>query len=345
MNVLRDRCEQLANFLREAIIQGDYAPPLPSTRAWCQQLGVGRPTLLRALQILASEGVISMTKRGAVLNSRPSKDKSAVQATTKIVRSLTHGAYSGTFDGAIIRLADQLQSQGVRLVVESCNLQRLAAIASQESSPSELCCLLSIPVAYQNAFYHRRESVLVMGLTSPESPVSYMTPDLNGSVRHATHSLLRQGFKRLVMFERVSKTFGVSQCIQTFRTSCEEWRVQPIQSDVHLVWNDYTAMRTTIRRFAAKTRDPFGLVVHAPVSIGILISALLQEGMKIPEQVSIRALEYREDAVQFSVPITHYQVCIDRYAKEVLHLALHYFERGRLRKMQKALPMTVLTSG
>lgn len=345
MNFLRDRCEQLANFLRDGILQGEYPVPLPPTRVWCQQLGVGRPTLLRALQILNAEGLISMTKRGAILKSVNRRPKPELHAATKVVRILTYGDTGGNFEMEIIRLSEQLQIQGIRLVVESCNLPRLKSIAAQPQNPWELCCLLSIPIGYQKYFFHRKDSVLVIGFTNSGFPLHYLTPDLMGSTRHATHGLLRQGFKHLVMLNRVANTAGVAQCVETFKTTCANWRTQPIQADIQLIHCDYGSMRNAIKKLVNKIKGPFGIVTHAPISVGILVSALLQKGFKIPEQVSIRTIEYRLEEVQFCVPIIQYQVSIDRYTKEILHAALHYFETGKLPETKKILPMSVTTHG
>ena len=340
MNYLRDRCEQLANFLREGILRGEYAVPLPSTRAWCQQLGVGRPTLLRALQVLASEGLITMTKRGAVLVPVEKRPPTVSHAATRVVRVLTHGGDVGGFEMEIIRLSEQLQLHGIRLVIESCNLPRLKTIASQGIHPWELCFLLSIPVSYQKHFSERKDSTLVLGFANPDSPLNYLSPDLDGSIRHATHSLLRQGVKHIVLIEMLAKKAGVTRCVDTFQKTCNEWRAHPITSEVHLAWNDSTSMQNSIKKIVSKIKPPCGIVIHAPISLGILVSNLLQKGFEIPGQVRIMALEYREEEVRFSVPVTHYKTSMDRYAKEVMHAALHYFETGKLPVIKKVLPMT-----
>jgi len=345
MNYLRYRSEQLANFLREGILRGEYPAPFPSTRIWCQQLGVGRPTLLRALQALHSEGLISMTKRGAVLSPLRQNLETISHQTPKIVRILTQGSSGGYFDLEIIRLSEQLQLHGIRLVIESCNLVRLKKVASQPGHSSELYCLLSIPVGYQKHFLPRKDSTLVLGFTNSELSLPYLTPDLNGCTRHATNSLLRQGFKRLIMLENSVKTAGAAQCVETFKNACKDWHSQQVQFEVHLIWTDLTSMRSSIKRIVSKIKEPCGILIHAPISLGILVTNLLQKHFDIPKQVAIRAIEYRVEEVQFSVPIPHYAVSTDRFTKEILHVALHFFETGVLPDVRKVLPMDVTTHG
>ncbi len=345
MNYLRDRSEQLADFLRERILNGDYEDPLPSTRAWCQKLGVGRPNLFRALQVLTSEGLISMTKRGAILAPVRSKSQVTTPANPKVVRILTLTNSGGHFDLEVIRLSEHLQLQGIRLAVETCSLTRLKSIAAQPSHPWELLCLLSIPLDYQNFFLPRKYSALVIGFANPEASLPYLTPDLNGSTRHAALSLLRRGFKHLVMLNVSSKAAGVAQSVQAFEQACRDWRDQPIQSEVQLIWYDFVSMQLAIRKLATKIKDPCGILLYAPISAGILVTALLQKGLAIPKQVEIMAIEHRTEEVQFNVPVTHYEVSVDRYAKEILHVALHYFETGKVPLVQKALPMKVTNRG
>lgn len=345
MNYLRNRHEQLASFLREGIVKGTYGDPLPSTRVWAQQLGVGRPTLLRALQVLASDGLITMTKRGATLVQGEPASQGAAAPVPKVVRILTHDKFSGRFDLQTIRLSEQLQNHGIRLDVESCSFSRLKTIASQAEHPWEFCCLLSIPVEYQKHFVSRKDSTLVLGFTRPEVSLPYLTPDLNGAIRHATNALLRKGFKHLVMLELTSKTAGVAQCVQTFKKTCKEWRIQPIKSRVQMIWGDFTSMRIAMERLVRKVKEPCGIVVHAPISLGVLVTSLIQRGIDIPNHVRIMALEYRVEEVQFSVPITHYGDSAEHYSRHILHAALHYFETGKIPDIQKVLPMTETTYG
>lgn len=346
MNYLRNRHEQLASFLREGIGNGTYGTPLPSTRVWARQLGIGRPTLLRALQVLAAEGLIEISKQGATLvQSKLTEARPAAPPVTKVVRILSHDALSGQFNLQIIRLSEQLQNHGIRLVVESCSFPRLKAIAAQAEQPWELCCLLSIPVAYQKYFISRKASSLVLGFTKPEIALPFMTPDLNGSIRHATNALLRQGFQRLAMLELTSKTAGVAQCIQTFEETCAAWQAHQVTSQVQLIWGDFTSMRLEIQRFVRRLTEPCGIVVHAPISLGVLVTSLIQHGIDIPNQVRIMALEHQIGDVQFSVPITHYGNSAEQYSRHILHAALHYFETGALPDIQKVLPMSEATYG
>ena len=163
-----------------------------------------------------------MTKRGAVLVPVEQKPQPTALPSHKVVRILTQGNIGGNFDAEIIRLSEQLQLHGIRLIVESCNPSRLKTIASQPCHAWEFCCLLSIPVACQKYFLLKKDSTLVIGFTNSESHLRYLTPDLNGSTRHAANSLLRQGFKHLVMFDKLSKTVGVARCCQTFKSLSEK---------------------------------------------------------------------------------------------------------------------------
>lgn len=56
------RYRQVADKLREAIVQGDYAPGerLPSTSVLAQQYGLSYPTINKAIRLLATQGLVTV---------------------------------------------------------------------------------------------------------------------------------------------------------------------------------------------------------------------------------------------------------------------------------------------
>jgi DNA-binding GntR family transcriptional regulator len=65
--------QQLAAILTRGIETGQWATgPLPSVKALQQQFGVGRDTVLHALQVLRDAGLIfTVPKRGSYVGRRP----------------------------------------------------------------------------------------------------------------------------------------------------------------------------------------------------------------------------------------------------------------------------------
>ena len=63
---------QLAGILRDRIAAGEWqSGPLPSTKQLMQHYDVGRDTVLRAMQLLRSEGLIfTVARRGSYVSQR-----------------------------------------------------------------------------------------------------------------------------------------------------------------------------------------------------------------------------------------------------------------------------------
>jgi DNA-binding LacI/PurR family transcriptional regulator len=264
------------------------------------------------------------------------------EQTPRVVRVLGQTKALDECEHKLHLLSELLQSHGIQLTLEYCSLARLKTIAAQPSRSFELLCLLSIPIHYQSLFLRRKIPPLIMGLGDPKLSLPFITNDLHSSTRHATLSLLRRGFKRIVMLNIESKAAGVAQTVETFRKTCETWTHPLSHVEEILIWNDFLSMQIAFERLAAKIKgDPYGILVFSPLSVGILVTSLLQRGIAIPKQVEIMAMEHQEETLRFSVPITHYASPAVRSAKELLHVALHYFETGTVQLVQKMLPMKV----
>lgn len=346
MTFYGNRAEQLASHIKEKIISRELSNPLPASRAWCRELEVGRPTLLNALKILEHAGFLQTTARGAKIepgswaNAASSTSglvpNSVDSGTTRLpmkVRVLYYGRNYKELQQSskwFLTLSWTLQSHGIRLVLERCNATRLKAIASHAPHADELCFLLSLPVPYQRLFAQHQKPAVIVGYAGPDLRLPFVTMDLNNSARHAALRLLRRGCKRLVLINLAAREEGVLKSIQGFEAACREWPHKPVHAEVVRVWNDLESQRSAIRRLAARTKERCGFIIFSPVSVGILVTALLQQGISIPDDAEITAIEYSPEEISFNVPVTFYGFPVHRFAKAILTICLRYFEAGLL---------------
>jgi len=343
MEFLQNRSEQLADFLRKGIHTGELINPLPPSRAWCEKLGVGRPNLLRALQILESEGLLKISAKGVVL--LPVKKKRKDLHSSKTVRWLYPTGNTVDFTIHFSALFEQLQLHEIRLSMECCTQERLKSIGAKKTRSHDFFILTRMPLSFQKMFLKFKKPCMLLGLTKPGIPLPYLSPDLGGSTRHAALSLLRRGVKRLVLLNIRTKAEGPARVEENFRQTCKEWPHQPVQDEVIFVWNDFNSMRAAMRRIVNTIHEPCGFLVCAPVPVSLLVTLLLQKGIPIPQQAEIIAIEHQPETVQFSVPITLYSISRKNYVKPLVQAALHYFETGMVINEQKLLPMTMTVEG
>lgn len=342
-----NRAEQVASYIREKILSNELTDPLPSSRVWCRDLDVGRPTLLGALKILEHAGLIKTTARGAKIvpgsgkSKAPSGDLRAESKEVKAgkarlaltARFLYYGRnYEELQRGSkfLLALSWTLQSHGIRLVLERCNATRLKAIASHIPNQGELCFLHSLPVPYQRLFVQHRKPAVIVGYAGKDVPLPFVTPDLSSAARHAALRLLRRGFNHLVLINLATQEEGIIKSIEGFNSACVEWTRHAVQTEVLRVWNDLGSQRMAIKRLASRTKEQCGFIVFSPVSVGMLTTALLQRGITIPDQAEIIAIEHSQEDISFSVPVTLYGFPAHRFAKAILSICLRYFEKGSL---------------
>ena len=341
-----NRAEQVAASIRDKILSRELTDPLPASRVWCRELDVGRPTLLAALKILEHAGLLRMTARGAKIARGRKKSKPDAMAKPRSLpvksqavrphwkaRFLYYGRnYKEIQQGSkwFLALSWALQRHDIRLVLERCNAVRLTAVATNTASHDELCFLQSLPAPYQSLFVQHSKPAVIVGYAGPDIALPYLTTDLSSSTRHAALRLLRRGFRRLVLINLAAREEGVTRSIESFQSACADWPHQPVSTEVVRVWNDLESQRNAIRRLAARTKEPCGFIIFSPVSVGMLVSALLERGISIPKEAEIVALEYTHGEISFSAPVTLYEFPAQRFAKAISTICLHYFETGAL---------------
>ncbi len=340
MNFMRSRAEHLADFLREQIHQRQLPEPLPSTRVWSKQLGVGRPTLETALRQLSREGILSITPRGSRLRLERIQKFRSTHMARQMVRILYRARdfpESQSFMAWIAPLSDRLHFHGIQLTVEKCSDAKLRTIAHAKSRPDQLVFLLGMAGAYQRIFEHSRHAVLVLGEPLPGGTLPFLTDDQNGAVRHATQRLLRRGFSRISLVIAKLTSPGIRQTISLFLSTCSQWPHQPIQPHVTQAPLDLESLRQAFIRLATRIRGKWGFVVVAPVPVGMLMTAILQRGLAIPRDVELAAVLHGREALQLCPAPILYSSSTQRTVTGLVKAALHYFETGRVPALRKRL--------
>ncbi len=75
----------------------------------------------------------------------------------------------------------------------------------------------------------------------------------------------------------------------------------------------------------------------APVPVAMIMTAVLQRGIAIPQQAALVAVEHTPSSVQLCPPPTHYACSSRRWATEQVDVATHFFETGVVPPVRKRL--------
>ena len=338
--LLRSKVAQLVDHLRKAIERGALTDPLPPTRLWSRQLGVSRRTLNSAIRELQAEAWLKIHRRRLRLNpKRPGEHVRRVDGPRQ-VRLLLFGAYRRYNHNnleTISTLREHLLRRGIELQWEFCVPARLREITRQPRVPNELLLLASVPPAYQRLFAAGAKPALVYGELAPGVALPFVNVDQAGTVRHATFRLLQRGFREVVFVHIDVDAAGIRSSVAEFCAATAAWAQQPVRARVFPTALDPLSLAATVRRLASGVTKRTGIIVAAPVPIGLVVTGLWNHGIAVPKQVEIVALFHSDEAVKLSPPPIHYPLPVDKVVRQLTQAAVAFFETGRLPPIAKTI--------
>ncbi|MBL9208708.1 MAG: hypothetical protein JNN01_26730 [Opitutaceae bacterium] len=329
--VLRSRGHQLADYLGALIDRRQLVEPLPGGRLWSLQLGVSRRVLDEALQLLQRRGQVTIGKRGVRLVPRSATRSATERGKTRRVRALLFAGYRGQHPGdTFVRLQERLRLRGVEVRPETCSARRLREIASRPPIAGDVFVLASVPSVFQRLFADAGLPALVLGEAAPGVSLPFINVDQAGAVRHATFGLLQRGITEISLVTLDVDSVGVNSSLRSFQTACAEWSLRPVMPTLFSTSLEPTELRAVAGRLASGIRRRRGVVVVAPVPIGMIVSALLHHGVGLPQRAEVAALFHPPEALSLYPPITYYRSPVARVVRQVTQAALQFFETGRL---------------
>lgn len=331
---LQSKPAQLAEYLRAAIHDGGLSEPLPGIRGWSRQLGVSRRTLTAALQTLQREGWLTLHPRGARLNAKPPAAKApAAPSAPRRVRWLIDGTYRHhltsqhrTFD----LLHERLRLRGIDLKFELCPPARLREVARRAPVPNELLLLGSLPPAYQKLFAASRQPALVLGEVAAGLELPFVNTDQAGAVRHAAFRLLRRGCTQLKLVHIKSAAAGVRSARDAFQKAGAEWSSGPVATQAIGTDLDLTSLLGAMRRLTTSIKGRTGVLVLSPVPIALVVTALLQHGIAVPDQAEVVALLHAPEALHLCPLPAAYAWPLVAVVRHVTQAAETFFATGSL---------------
>ena len=336
--VLRSRGHQLADYLGALIDRRLLVEPLPGGRLWSLQLGVSRRVLDEALQQLQRQGRVMIGKRGVRIVPQSVTRPLPERGTPRRVRALLFAGYRGQHPGdTFIRLQERLRLRGVEVRLETCSAKRLREVASRPPTAGDVFVLASIPSAFQRLFADAGLPALVLGEAAPGVSLPFINVDQAGAVRHATFGLLQRGITDISLVYLDVDSVGVNSSLRSFQTACAGWSLRPVIPTLFSTSLDPTQLRAVARRLASGIRRRRGVVVVAPVPIGMIVSALLHHGVSLPQRAEVVALFHPPEALALYPPITYYRSPVARVVRQVTQATLRFFETGRLPELKLTL--------
>lgn len=327
---------QAADTIRKGILDGAWNESLPSERRFCEMLQVSRPTIRRALHLLAKEGVIDIRqgRRNRLLSPcAPTSTRECrliVLVTAQVVSQMHFVVYQG-----ISEMRAHLTEHGFATEILVCPPGNARA---QQRKVEEFlrqnrvfcCVLLSLSKSLQEWFSAHSVPALVLGSCHPEVKLPSLDIDQRSVCRHAAGTFLGLGHRQLALVVPDSGVAGDLASEQGFLEALEQR-------------SSYGDARATIVRHNGSAQDigarldrlfkeapPTALLVAKPEHVFIVIIYLLKRGLSVPDTVSLIARDQDHVLETVSPPISHYQIEADTYPHRLSRLMLKLVSQGTL---------------
>lgn len=344
MNFLRSRPEQLADHLSDSIARGGIVEPLPGMRDWAVKLGVSYMTLESALKIVEHRGLISIEPRKGVRLRRARKiRRGEFPLRPKVARVIYNGNefpkdYHGN-DDWFAALSQRLQRYDIHLTLERGTNATYQAMSQDNARSGDLLFFGSLTAAQQRLVTPLKHRAILLGAPAPGISMSFLSADVLGAIRHSTHALLRRGFSKISFIMKEGKSAGTQQCMDRFHSTCAEWPHQPIRATTVEMPLGVPGFGSAARKFASSLGSRHGVIVHFPIPVGAIITALLSRGAQIPAQAEIIAILARPESVNGHPLLSFYPFPMNAFLKAATDAAIHFFETGTVAPIQKIIPM------
>ena len=279
-------------------------------------------------------------RRGTRLNPNAAVTKAPSSAAPRRVRWLLDGTFRRHLDNyhALFGLLqERLAPQNIVISWETCRPARFREIARQPSGSNELFLLASVPPVYQRLFAASGKPTLILGEAAPGVSLQYINADLVGIVRHATFRLLREGRSHLEMVHVKSAAAGIRSAEMAFEAACAGWSRAAVTHRIIETTLDQASLEATMQRLVGNLKRRSGIIVLAPVPIGMVVTALLRRSIAVPEQCEPIALMHSEEAVQLCPPPVHYPWPVAALSRQICAATERYFTTGTLPAVSKTV--------
>lgn len=326
--------QQVAADLRRRIIAGELpiGAQLPPHRELATRYGVSLITINKALSGLVSEGVLySRVGRGTFVALRPPAHEShPSQLLGFVLRDLSSPFFSLVAHAAQQRADERgsgllFASSFNRLDREEEQLRRLrdmrisgliiASMSRTYRISEPIQALHDAGVPYVMVSYTHGEDVPFIGL------------DLDRAGYIATEHLIALGRRRIAY---VGDRFG-SILYEVrgggYRRALAHHGL-PVDSALQFEypmegeWNDYRSGYAVGERIAALAERPDGMFVFNDLGALGIMDALLDRGVRVPEEIAIVGLDDIEHAARARVPLTTVRQPTDRIGASAVEFVL-----------------------
>jgi DNA-binding LacI/PurR family transcriptional regulator len=334
----------------------EWADRLPSERELCERLQVSRPTLRKALTVLAQEGWIR-PQRGLGWRVGHAKVRRVSTQRAKSVGILCFvplDEASGFTLYSIDKLQTHLHNAGLIAQVHAGTqyasqnfkqaLERLL-----RSAPADAWLLVGSPPDIVDWFGNRGLPVFSTLTTRPTTDHPSLSVDMEAVYRHAAGKLVGYGHRRLalVLPRPVSALRHASPESDPAGEAVLSWKqaVAPYVGTpgfaARIVWHTRSreSIQQLLRNLFTAADPPTGLIVLRPQHSLAAVTCLIAAGIHLPQDVSLIGIGYEPFFDHVCPSIAHYALDRKAYVRKLCRLVLPWAKSGFWKPQESGLMM------
>lgn len=313
--------EQAAETLIGAIVSGEMSDPLPGEMQLSERLKVSRPTLRRAIAILARKGLVVTAKgKRTRIVSRKGRKTARVASVCFIVSAPLRSATT-MVSSLLDEVKFELTAEGVAwdsIYESQLGGRRPEARLKEIVAGRQGTCyvLLNSSLLLQQWFARSGEPVLVMGSCHEGVDLPSIDLDYRAVGWHAGGQFVKNGHKSILFVEPMGKAVGISASGAALR----EYLAGVPGSQVRILQAPPSSFLTAFERVLRGPDAPTAaLACRVEMALSVL-GAAQQFGKSIPREFSLVA---RDDHPIFEVmapEITRYKANLHAMARKTIRL-------------------------
>ena len=322
-----------ADFLREALLRGEWTGMLPSERTLCTRRRISRPTLRAVLTQLEREGVIGAVdnKKRRILAGMSSRRPAAKSRLIALLSPVAQQAMPPFVLFWVDALRELLMDAGYQLEVHSSahcfgakpsgGLKKLT-----QRVPSAAWVLFRSTPAMQRWFSGQSMPAAIAGSCADGVTLPSVDLDYRATCRHAGAMLRQKGHHRIVLLLPGSSHGGDVESEHGFREALTTADTTPVVLRHHETAEEVVEhLEKLLRRKPA----PTAFLVARSIHTLTVVTHLLRRGHQLPRDFAVASRD--DDAfLDHVVPrITRYAADPAKFARRLSRMVLELAQTGR----------------
>lgn len=328
---------QVAESIRHSLERHEWTEFLPPEMVLCEQLRVSRPTLRAALHVLQREGWIGVSqgKRTRIMHQGKRRATGTGERRVAVITPLPYHSLSPFVLYLLNELQSALHGMGVRLqLISDARFNDDQAVKTLESLAAGQSfhgwVLLIARQDLHRWFIDNRAPAVALGSLPPDVEIPSLGMDYEATVRHAAGVLLSRGHTHATILTPQLYTY-TKDPFAPFCSLAEQITARG-EATFSVTAHDGTVphLREQLGLLRHARPRPTALIVVRPKHYLTVLTHLLDDGLRVPGDVSLICLSHEKYLDELVPSVAHYEINWEGFARRLVRMVTHILQDGSI---------------